>query len=173
MEQGKHRFLEVEQIDVDVPERSPKWQGDWSFNTNERYVEGAYRRMLKDGAIAVCGYGPKTKEILNRPRAGDRIFAYLNGRGVIAFGRIGGELAYPSGTIFRQSRNDEHHRTVLWEAVVNEDTAITPAEVSRWGYNYPCRPTLCVINNGKVAERIAKELQRRAQSGCVVPTDVS
>ncbi|MGA2607441.1 MAG: hypothetical protein ABSH01_08285 [Terriglobia bacterium] len=156
--------MEIEKIDVDPigPER--RWKHDWSFNTNERFCPGSYRKMLKDGVIAVSGYS-NTEEKLNGPRTGDRILAYLNGKGIIAVGRMGDAPAYPSGAIFNELKNKEHNRKVLWETVVKVDKAITPAEVSKWGYNYPSLPTLCKIYDGKAAEKIAKELHRRAQLG--------
>jgi hypothetical protein len=160
--QGRRQFLEIEKIDVDPVEAKGVWQGDWSFNTNERYCPGAYVKMLRNGVIAVSGY-LNTEEKLNGPRTGDRIFAYLNGRGIIAAGRIGDALAYPSGAIFKELKNHEHNRKVQWETVVKVDRAIKPAEVSAWNYNYPSLPTLCKIYNGEVAQKIARELGRRAE----------
>ncbi|MFZ0962514.1 MAG: hypothetical protein WAO35_16585 [Terriglobia bacterium] len=159
---GRQHFLEIEKIDVDpmVSGRDEKWKGDWSFNTNERYCPGSYKKMLKDGVIAVSGYW-NTKEKLNGPRRGDRIFAYLNGKGIIAVGRMGDAPAYPSGAVFNELKNREHNRKVAWETVALNN-AITPAEVSKWGYNYPSLPTLCKIGNAKVADKIAKEMERRA-----------
>jgi hypothetical protein len=157
---GRQHFLEIEKIDVE-PIDDQGWKGDWSFNTNERYSPGAYKKMLKGGVIAISGYW-NTEQKLRSPRKGDRIFAYLNGKGIIAVGRMREEPPYRSGAIFNELKNREHNRKVRWETVVREDRAITPAEVSKWGYNYPSLPTLCKIGNAKVADKIAKEMEKRA-----------
>lgn len=158
---GKRLVLEIEQIDVDLVE-GPEWHGDWFFNTNERYVPGAYRKMLKEGAIAVCGYD-NSEEMLNRPRPGDHIFAFLNRKGIVAVGHMGDQPAYRSGAIFRQAKNNEHNRKVTWDAVVNVDEGIKFSEVKEVGYNLPAIAALCKIKNGRTADWMAKELQKRAR----------
>jgi hypothetical protein len=157
--QGKRHYLEVEKIDVDLEPLA--WQGDWLFNTNEKYAPGSYKKMLKDGAIALANY-PNTEEKLNSPRPGDRIFAYLNGKGIIAVGRMGNEPAYPSRAIFKEEE-DEWNRRVEWKVRVDADKGFTPAQASEWGYNLPALTVLGKMSNGKVAEKIAKELEKRAQ----------
>jgi len=159
-QQGKQHLLQIEQIDVDPVELPPaEWLGDWLFNTNERYAQGCYKKMLKDGVIALANY-PITEGKLNGPRPGDRIFAYLNRKGIIAVGRMGDKPAYPSRAIFKEQK-DEWNRRVEWKAAVEADKGITPAQASEWGYNLPALTVLGKMSNGKVAEKIAKELEKR------------
>jgi hypothetical protein len=158
--QGERLFLEIEKIDVDPVEAVRGWKGDWLFNTNERYAPGSYKKMLKDGAIALANY-PNTEEKLNSPRPGDRIFAYLNRKGIIAVGRMGAERAYRSHLMFKEE--DEYNRKVEWKIVVEADKGVTPAQAREWGYNLPTLAVLGKISNGRVAEKIAKELERRAR----------
>ena len=162
--QGTQHFLEIEKIDVDPIEPKRGWEGDWFFNTNETNYPDAYVKMFKDGTIAVDGY-PNTEGILNGPRPGERIFAYVKGRGIAAVGRIGDKPACPSGAVFGQAENNEYNRKVVWRAVAKVEEAIKPTEVSEWGYNLPVRATLGKIYNGRVAEKIATELEKRARSG--------
>jgi hypothetical protein len=156
--QGKQHFLEIEKVDVDL-EPPEAWQGDWIFNTNERYAPGSYKKMLKDGVIALANY-TNTEEKLNRPEPGDRIFAYLNDKGIIAVGRMGSEPAYQSRAIFKDE--DEWNRKVEWKVKVNEDKGFTPGQARELGYNLPTLAVLGKMGNPKVAEKIAKELEKRA-----------
>ncbi|MGD1103648.1 MAG: hypothetical protein ABSA59_16480 [Terriglobia bacterium] len=155
--QGKQRFLEIDKIDVDL--EPPVASHNWIFNTNEKYAPGSYRKMLKDGVIALANY-TNTEEKLNRPIQGDRIFAYLNGKGIIAVGRMGGELAYPSRAIFKEEE-DEWNRKVEWKVRVDADKGLRAAEAREWGYNLPTLAVLGKMANAKVAEKIAKELEKR------------
>jgi hypothetical protein len=159
--QGRRVLLEVEKIRVE-PIGRKDWQGDWYFNTNETFFKGSYRKMLKHGVIAVCGFY-NSEDMLNKPKNGERIFAYLNRMGFIAAGRAGDRPAYPSGAVFRQEGNYEHHRPVQWEAIVEPDRAVKASEAREWGYPVPVKVALCKIYNPKVAEKIAKELQKRAR----------
>lgn len=116
--------------------------------------------MLKDGLIALANY-TNTEEKLNRPGPGERVFAYLNDKGIIAVGRMGDEPAHPSRAIFKEQ--DEWNRQVEWKVVVDEDKGVTPAQASEWGYNVPALAVLGKMANGPVAEKIAKELEKRAR----------
>lgn len=158
--QGKQHFLEIEKIDVDAVKAVRGWKGDWLFNTNERYAPGSYKKMLKNGVIALANY-TNTEEKLNKPSPGNRIFAYLNGKGVIAVGRMGPELAYPSHLMFKEE--DEYNRKVDWEIEVETDKGVTSAQIREWGYNLPTLTVLGKMANAKVAEKIAEELEKRRE----------
>ena len=56
-----------------------KWDGDWFFNTNETYKPDAYLSMFEQDVIAIFGYddGPAR---LEGSSAGERVFAYVNGK---------------------------------------------------------------------------------------------
>lgn len=158
---GRELYVEIQKIDVErvLPEAK-----NWFINTNETYCPGAWKEMLTDSLIAVAGY-PNSEEMLNRPHAGDRIFAYLNRKGIIAVGRIGDEEAFSSGKIFRMKDNNEFNRGVKWEfrlLVDQIDRAVRPEEVSKWGYNLPVRSALCAIADASAADQIASKLGERA-----------
>ena len=157
--QGRQHFLEIDQIDVDL-EPPTASQGDWIFNTNEKYSPGSYKKMLKDDVIALANY-TNTEEKLNKPRQGDRIFAYLNDKGIIAVGRMGSEPAYRSRAIFKEDE-DEWNRRVEWKMKVDEDKGFTPAQARKWGYNLPTLAVLGKMANGRVVDKIAKELEKRS-----------
>lgn len=161
---GRELFVEIEKVDVDRVPPEAEAKGNWLINTNERYYRGAWKKMLAQSLIAVCGFD-NSEDMLNRPHAGDRIFAYLNRKGVIALGRIGDEDAFSSGKIFSEKSNKEFNRRVTWEVKLPSDQidrGIRPEEVSKWGYNLPTRLALCAMASASAADRIAFKLKERA-----------
>ena len=96
-------LLEIEQLRRDDP-RSPaagggEWHGDWIHNTNETNAPGAYRRMFDEGVVAIYGYetGPDN---LEGTTAGQRVFAYVNGKGILAVGHIVDGQVRPGTSVF-------------------------------------------------------------------------
>jgi len=159
-------LLEIEKIDIKpLGARggvSSSWTGDWFFNTNETYCKDAYKKMLDQGVIAVFGYPEGEGErLLNQPAADDRMFAYVNQRGIIAVGRIAEGEAYSADSVFEKVRDREFHRKVTWDIVSEPGRAVTAAQSSHWGYNLPVRSTLCHMCGGKTNNRIAQELKDR------------
>jgi hypothetical protein len=73
---------------------------------------------------------------------------------------MGGELAYPSRAIFKEEE-DEWNRKVEWKVRVDADKGLRAAEAREWGYNLPTLAVLGKMANAKVAEKIAKELEKR------------
>ena len=153
-------FLQISEIDIQSIIPKGSWSGDWFFNTNETYGKGAYQKMFNQSVIAVYGY-PNGQEILNRPEPGERVFAYINRRGIAAVGIIGERDAFSSGSIFGKENEQEFNRNVTWETIVEIDEAVKPAESSQWGYNLPIRSTLCKMYHKTIAQKIADELRRR------------
>lgn len=134
---------------------------DWFFKTGDSRHPGAWQKMLEQSVMALWGFGDG-EDALNLPAAGERIFAYVSGQGIVAVGRSGKEAAFPSGSVFRKKTRGEYHCKVTWEAVVDAPSAVTFTEVTEWGYRLPVRRTLSVMEDREVAQRIADELARRA-----------
>ncbi len=109
----------------------PPTNANWFFNTNETYSPDAYRAMLDQNVMALYGHvkGASDEHRLNEPKAGDRVFAYLNGHGVIAVGRVSDEPAFSSGAVFDKRDQTEFHRHVQWQIKVAPATAIAASEV--------------------------------------------
>lgn len=161
---GDEVFLQIEKIELAPVVIQGTWAGDWFFNTDETHKPNAYRQMFAQSVIAAFGYGhAKSKHKMDLPAQGERVFAYVNGAGVCAVGKIEGEESYPASTVFGQEDGDECHRNVRWEVTVAEDRASTAQEVSEWGYNLPIRCTIGKMGNSKVAAIIARELRKRVQ----------
>ncbi len=154
-------LLEISKINIEPLPQKEEWSGDWFFNTNETYSQGAYTKMFKESVIAVYGY--KTgSEILNRPKVGERVFTYVNRYGIAAVGTVVKGESFSCNTVFDREGEREFHRSVSWESIVDLENAIPTAKTSQWGYNLPVKATLCRIYNSTVAERIAEELKKRA-----------
>ena len=136
------------------------WRGDWIFNTNETYAPGAYRKMFDQGVIAIHGYesGPAN---LTGSAEGQRVFAYVNRKGVLAVGSIVHGQPVSGTTVFGEER--EFHVKVVWETIVDDDKGITLRDVrEEKGYNLPVRCVFARMNRPDAANWIADELQRRA-----------
>ena len=153
-------FLQISKIDIQPIIPKGDWSGDWFFNTNETYGKGAYQKMFEQSVIAVWGY-PNGQEYLNRPEPGGRVFAYINGRGIVAVGKILDGEAFSSGSIFGRKNEQEFNRHVTWETIVQHEKAVRPTESSQWGYNLPIRSTLCRMYHKTIAQKIADELKKR------------
>ena len=136
---------------------------DWTLNTNERYSRGAYRKMLDQGEIATFGFVPAEypKSDIGRIEIGDRLFAYVNRRGVIAYGYAADTQIFPSRSVF--DRDSEYHRRVTWSRIVREDRGVTVAQTLEMfdGRRYPLGCTLSPMNNLAIIEWLVEELDRR------------
>ena len=64
-----------------------EWRGDWFFNTNETNAPDAYRKMFKQGVIAIYGYENGAANLTGSAE-GQRVFAYVNRKGMLAVGSI-------------------------------------------------------------------------------------
>jgi hypothetical protein len=160
---GEDVLIEIEplpKIPVEAAPAPAVWQGDWFFNTNETNAPGAYRKMFDQSAIAIYGYetGP---ENLTGSKPDERVFAYVNRKGVLAVGRVVDGNVTPGSTIFGEE--GEFHLRVQWEAVVTDDRGVTSQEVlQRHNYKLPVRSVFCGMSRHDVAEWIASELRQRA-----------
>ncbi|MEN6521454.1 MAG: hypothetical protein ABFD46_09955 [Armatimonadota bacterium] len=158
-EDNEQVYLDIAKIDIEPLTIRTKWSGDWFFNTNETYSKGAYSVMLEQDVIAVYGYeGDRGKEMISQPAVGERVFAYLNSYGIIAVGTIVDDEVFSANSVFGKQHEKEFHRKVKWETKVKPAQAVSSAQVSQWNYNLPVRSTLCRMNAGAVADRIATAL---------------
>jgi len=88
------------------------FQGDWLFNTDESEKHKAYQKMLQLKCIAAW-YGPNTRGLLAKPSAGDRVFFYVDGKGIIAKAHFTEEGPFKSNDIFGEAERYEFHRRVV------------------------------------------------------------
>lgn len=161
--QGDNVFLQIRKIVVEPMPYQATWAGDWFFNTDEKHSQGAYRRMFEQSVIAVWGWGHDvSKHKMDLPSKGERVFGYVNNKGIVAVGQVEEDKAFPANTVFSREDGDEYHRKVSWAHVVDLDEAVTASECSEWGYNLPVRCTIGKMSNSRVAEQIARELAIRS-----------
>lgn len=135
-----------------------EWQGDWFFLTNETHAPGAYRKMFDQSVIAIGGYenGPAN---LEGSTAGERVFAYVNVKGILAVGRIIDGQPVSGNTVFGWER--EFHVKVDWETIVADDRGVKKQKVSQeLNYNLPVRNVFCRIPRA-IADWIVGELQSK------------
>jgi hypothetical protein len=156
-------LLEIEPLPKSRPDEAPaavEWRGDWFFNTNETYAPGAYEKMFSQEAIAIQGYetGP---ENLTGTAEGQRVFAYVNRKGILAVGRVVDGNVIPGSTIFDDE--NEFHLKVKWDVIVAHDKGVTNREVAQaYDYNLPVRCVFCGLYRHDVADWIAAELRQRS-----------
>lgn len=160
---GDETFLKMGKIDVTPIVSKAEWGFDWFFNTNETYAPNAYEKMIADNVIAACGYGPeKTEHKMGLPDKGQRVFMFVNGKGIIAVGTVVGDSAVQRDTVFGNKDGDEYHREVEWLYRVDPSRAVTSSKCSRdWHYNLPVRCTIAKISNSQVADNIEKALREQ------------
>ena len=137
-----------------------EWRGDWFFNTNETNAPDAYRKMFEQGAIAIYGYENGAANLTGSAE-GQRVFAYVNRKGILAVGSIVDGQTISGNTVFGEEQ--EFHVKVEWEVTVADDKGVTHGEVwQKYTYGLPVRNVFCGIYRPDIADWIAGELQRRA-----------
>lgn len=137
-----------------------EWQGDWIFNTNETYAPNAYRKMFDQGVIAIHGYETGAANLTGSSN-NERVFAYVNKKGVLGVGRIIDGQVVSGTTIFGEER--EFHVKVEWQTTVSHNSGVTIRDVKReTGYNLPVRCVFAGMNRHDAADWIADELLRRS-----------
>lgn len=91
---------------------------------------------------------------------GQRVFAYVNRRGILAIGRVVDGQVLPGSTIF--GKENEFHLNIKWETVVSDDQGVTNREVlEAHNYNLPVRCVFCAVSRHDVAEWIVTQLRER------------
>ena len=130
----------------------------WMINTDETHSPGAHERFVKKGVAGIWGYpdGPKTLQL--GASAGDTIYAYLSGTGIIARGTIvDGEVrqATPETSVIPECKDqNEWQLATNWTALPR---AISNSEVRKEaGAGLPVRNTFCRLWNGNVRKYLAR-----------------
>ncbi len=138
------------------------WQGDWFFNTNETHARDAYRKMFAQGVIGIYGYENGSANLTGGIE-GQRVFAYVNRKGILGVGDIVDRQPVPGNTVFGEDQ--EFHLKVEWQVTVTDAHGVTMQEVSEAkNYNLPVRNVFCAISRHDVADWIAEQLRQRAGS---------
>ena len=157
-------LLEIEQLPkIQAPRENVvgEWQGDWFFNTNETHAKGAYIKMFDQSVIGIFGY-PDGPARLEGSSAGQRVFAYVNKKGVLAWGHIIDGKVISGNTVFKKDR--EFHVKVEWETIVAADKGVKNEEIrQRFNCGLPVRNVFCGMYRHQMTAWIADELQRRKQ----------
>ena len=154
-------LIEIEQLPKIPDGGGPDvrgWGGDWFFNTNETHAPGAWTSMFEQGHIAIYGYanGPAN---LEGTSAGQRVFAYVNGKGILACGRVVEGDVFPGDSVFGMDL--EYHLRVEWETIVDEDRGVTTGQVQdQFGQGLAVRHVFCGMY-GEMPDWIAEQLRLR------------
>ena len=136
-----------------------EWQGDWFFNTNETYAPGAYKKMFEQGVIAIYGYESGPANLMGSQK-GQRVFAYVNQKGILAVGYIVDGEVVEGETVFGYPE-EEFHLKVKWEKIVADDKGVTTGQVNdKFGRRLPVKNVFCRLNPA-IANWIDEELRRR------------
>jgi len=158
-------YMEVEAIDLD-PEQledrvAEKAERVWMVNTDETHSPGSTATVLQAGVAAIWGYPDYGKTLQKGARAGDVIYAYKNGVGIVARGVVeDGEVyqAEPGDSVFPQCKDgNEWHLRVAWETVPDGLKRVSNSEArKRAGSGLPVRNTFCRLWNGAVRALLAE-----------------
>ena len=116
--------------------------------------------MFEQGVIAIYGYesGPAN---LTGTQKGERVFAYVNQKGILAMGTISDSQVVPGSTIFGEDA--EFHVKVKWEKTVGEDQGIKNSETrKKHDRALPVRHVFCEFNSD-IADWVAEKLQSKPE----------
>jgi len=135
-------------------EKMTKQNSFW-VNTNKNNVRNIHDNIFDEGIIAT--YGPeKYKRKLEKGGEGDIVFAYIEGVGIIGFGKIKEEDIMTENI----KGNTRYSLPVKWDVVLNQDKAITPSEMSDMGYG-TTRGTFRHIRKEDFVKKLKKEIKSR------------
>lgn len=145
-----------------MPEVQAAQKPDRLFNTNEKNASGAYKKMFRQGVIAIYGF-PNGSQMLEGSTEGQRVFAYVNKKGILAVGKIVNSEPVSDSTVFGE--DNEFHVKVKWETIVADDKGVTVEQVKeQHGYRLPVRNVFCnMYCPSDVTNWIFEELQRKAE----------
>lgn len=161
-------YLDVEPMELAPAGELGKADGDeraWLINTDETHSRGAWQRFLESGVAAIWGYPNHGATLEKGARAGDTIYAYVNGRGIIAKGEILDSevlnVTESTGSVFKECPDDnEWHLSVKWTPLA-EGGAVSNREVREAaGAGIPVRNTFCRLWNPAVRDYLASRWPR-------------
>ncbi|XXT21542.1 hypothetical protein WME94_08275 [Sorangium sp. So ce429] len=137
----------------------------WMINTDETHSPGAWKRFIECGVAAIWGYpdGPATLQA--GVKAGDVIYAYQNGVGIVGRGtaKNGDVTQAPPGSSVIPECNDgnEWHLAVDWMPVPPGKKAVTNREVrQKTGTGLPVRNTFCRVLKANVRKVIGEPWEK-------------
>lgn len=136
-------------------------------NTNKEHLDPPelHDKMFDIGVAAT--YGPKIfGQKLASAVKGDHVFAYANGEGIRAYGRVtrkwSGKLVGSEEKAMTKGSRREYHLPVRWEIVLKQDEAIRPDEIRALGYNN-FRGTFRRIRNPEFANRLIAVMKSKQE----------
>jgi hypothetical protein len=130
----------------------------WFFNTDESEQEGrhAHEEMINQSCIAAWGYcrGQGADNVLRLPNAGEMVFLYRAGYGMVASGICTEEQPVRSRTVFAQK--GEYQRHLINLKILPSDRPLSCATIrERTGYYLPVHNILCKIHSPRAARFLA------------------
>lgn len=118
--------------------------------------------MFDRNVAAIWGYESGT-QTLEGSNADDVVFAYVNGQGIRAMGKVyDGRVAEGKGIFidkYGNQRPDEYHLAVEWEIKLPKENALSSGEVAAMGYNLPVRVAFGKLHKGHTAMKIEKHIR--------------
>ncbi|MBI1881450.1 MAG: hypothetical protein HYR94_24990 [Chloroflexi bacterium] len=98
--------------------------------------------------------------------AGQKVFAYVNRRGLMALGEIIDPIVRSGESIFLDENGrqqpEEYHLSIDWKVVLSPEKAITNSKASEMGYPLPVRTVFGRLHRGRLAHKLEEEIIRRA-----------
>ena len=136
----------------------------WFINTCETYSPGAWERFLARGVAAIWGYETGGAPLQQGVKAGDPVYAYRNGWGIVAAGVVGDvavRQADPEVSVFPQCTDgNEWHLPVRWHRL---PAPVSNAEVRNAAKaGLPVRNTFCRLWNADVRRLLARRTKQAA-----------
>jgi hypothetical protein len=122
----------------------------WFFNSDESEKPGksAHNRMISASSVAAWGdcRGKGAEELLKLPAAGEMVFLYRVGFGVVAIATFDNQEPFPSNSVFNEQ--GEYHRKVGNLLVLPESNVLSSLHIlQKTGYHVPARKILCRIHD--------------------------
>lgn len=158
---GEH-FLEIEPVLLQPETEHQDSRQTWLINTDETHCVGSWKGFLEKGVAGIWGYPDGPRTLQQGAQEGETIYAYLNGKGIIAQGIIldGAirQVTDPGESVFAKCTNgNEWHIKVDWRLPPGDLTAISNSEVRRsTGIGLPVRNTFCRLRKSAVREMLDK-----------------
>ena len=150
---------------IPTPQQSDIYESHYYWlNSNKTFaVDDSWQKMI-DNKIG-CTYGPLSYgQKLYHISKGDRVFLYVNSRGIVASGEVtslfSGEENNPPLTISENREMSEYSIGVDWDIRLDINKALTPPEIREVGHHM-FRPTFFKLNSdiGKsIQELLAKRI---------------
>ncbi|WP_135853931.1 AAA family ATPase [Halorussus salinus] len=136
----------------------------WWVNTNSESLPDDGRRPLDAGVVAT--YGPRDG-FPDRASAGDRVFAFLSGVGVVGFGTVRDDdyETHAGSDAGFYSDETEHHVSVAWHYLLDSPDAVESSEAAATlGYDAPSFVGTYGEIDSETPEALVEEVRSRART---------